>query len=109
MSQYSGKSSSDQTLKRIQEETQRLRRRLTEEDLVPERGNMTSPSKQAAVENAPSIEVSSCGTPFEQAGNSTPASTYIVENSESLTFKDPVPARNRSAHLRTEHEAFKQR
>jgi len=109
MSRYSGKLSSDQTLKRIQEETQRVRRRLTEEDLVPERGTMTSPSRQAAVDDVPSVEVSSCGSPFEQAGNATPTSTYIIENSESLTFKDPVPARNRSAHLRTEHEAFKQR
>jgi len=111
MSQSVGGLSSDQTLKRIQEETQRLRRRLTEEDLsLPDRGSMTSPPKQGrpeGVENAPSIELSTSGRPFEQIG--TPTSGYADESSSSHTFKDPVPPSATSAHLRSEHEAFKQR
>lgn len=104
MSQFAGKSS-DQTLKRIQEETQRVRRRLIEDDLGS--NNMVSPSKHATPEKVPSIELSPSGTPFEQAG--TPSSDYVIENSDSHTFKDPVPARNQSVHLKHEHEAFKQR
>jgi hypothetical protein len=85
MSTFANGLSPDQTLKRIQEETKRVRRRLTEDDHKP--SDRTS-------REATTIDVSPSGAPVEQ----------IIE-----TFKDPVPATNMSSHLKNEHEAFKQR
>lgn len=108
--------SSEEVLKRIQQETQRVRRRLTNDsgDDSIENGNRRHKKEEQYLEeqgvNA-SIEISRSGVPIETTPESYDNSTipYIVEGSESHTFEDPVPARNMSSHLKSEHEAFKQR
>lgn len=65
------------------------------------------PSKSLAAGEIPSIELSPSGTPFEEIEAAPPLLT--VENEDSSKHKDPVPASNMSAHLKNEHEAFKQR
>lgn len=113
-------SSSDGALKRIQEETQRVRRRLTNDSGDDSIENGTYRRRQKQEQNhegkveKPSIEVSRSGVPIEPAntgrsqasGSSVP---YVIEGSESHTFEDPVPVQNMSTHLKNEHESFKQR
>lgn len=113
-------SSPDEVLKRIQQETQRVRRRLTNdsedltESLESQRKSQREGEDRLRAEAYPSIEVSKAGVPVPvelEAANtaSSYSAPFVIENSESQTFEDPVPVRNMSSHLLNEHEAFKQR
>lgn len=129
--QTTGKSS-EEVLRRIQQETQRVRRRLTNDSTDDheslDNGNNNKNSiyreTEAQTTKHPSIEISPSGTPFEGVstpnsvsnrhsnksnGKDFPSIPFVVEGSESHTFDDPVPARNMSTHLKNEHETFKQR
>lgn len=114
-------SSPDEVLKRIKQETQRVRRRLTNDSEEAEKSLVESPrlsqlerENQLQAEAYPSVEVSESGVPVPvdletantRSSNSAP---FVIENSESNAFEDPVPERNMSSHLKSEHEAFKQR
>lgn len=101
---------------RIQKETQRVRRRLT---------NDSEPFQETAVTTTNNHNNSNSRQPkppplqqpqpprtvqYHNNNNNTAADSvpYIVENT-STHIDDPVPVTNMSAHLKNEHEAFKQR
>ena len=123
-------SDSSEVLKRIQKETQRLRRRISndksaysedsntnnlslyddeqsqldEEYHHPDQTSNGKGQEKSESFDHPSIEVTGSGTI-----NPPPKLHYIVDNSTGSVFEDPVPRSNMSSHLKDEHEAFKQR
>jgi hypothetical protein len=113
--------SAEATLKRIQKETERVRKRLTYEAAIDEahKGQEQYQTNPCTSTDYPSIEVAESGavstttrhnTSPDTAG-SPPSSSraFNIEASEGVFFEDPVPARNMSSHLKIEHEAFKAR
>jgi hypothetical protein len=97
--------SSAETLKRIQNETQRVKQRIRNdsERKRPE-------PRQQHVDNNHSIEVSAPNKVHDNAVESPRETrTLVIEKSSRSFFKDPVPANHMSSHLKSEHEAFKAR
>jgi hypothetical protein len=80
--------SSAEVLQRIQDETQRVRSRLSDDSDK----SQVSYSPTKSIKREPSLQ------------------DFIIEPSESSYFEDPVPAQNNmSDHLKSQHEAFKAR
>eukprot|EP00934_Nitzschia_sp_Nitz4_P000571 Nitzschia sp. Nitz4//scaffold139_size61406//2322//5362//NITZ4_006445-RA/size61406-processed-gene-0.48-mRNA-1//1//CDS//3329535807//571//frame0 len=85
---------------RIQKETQRVRRRLTNDsDPVP-----ANYRPRVEVDYPSGVTVHEQATPTAASSGPVP---YIVDNF-SERVDDPVPQANMSSHLRGAHEAFKQ-
>ena len=82
-----------EVIKRLQEETQRLRNRLSDNESNP---SSTSPQKSPGHRSFAELEQES-------------VTFYTVEPPSEKQFKDPVSVREMSNHLKNEHEAFKQR
>jgi phosphatidylinositol 4-kinase len=96
--------SSAATLERIQNETQRVKRRLASDS---ERKQQEQ-QEQHYVYNLHSIEVSAPNRVHDKTVES-PQEALIIEPSTGSYFEDPVPANHMSSHLKSEHEAFKSR
>jgi hypothetical protein len=92
---------SQEVLKRIQKETQRVKRRLAEDSGPKQR------QEQCNNNQHPSFEVTAPhGTVQEVSPNHR---EFLIEASTGSYFEDPVPANQMSNHLKNEHEAFKAR
>lgn len=82
--------SSAEVLQRIQNETQRVRNRLSDDsDKSQVSYQVSSPSK--SIKREDSIQ------------------DFLIDPSSSQFFEDPVPKQNMSDHLKSQHEAFKSR
>jgi hypothetical protein len=93
---------SQEVLIRIQEETKRVKRRLTADSGPKERQE-----EQFNNNHHPSFEVTAPnGTVEEVSPNHR---ELPIEASTGSYFEDPVPANQMSNHLKNEHEAFKAR
>ena len=97
--------SSADTLKRIQKETQRVKRRLTNDsDRTPPQQQQNNHHHQ----NHHPVQVSAPHR-IHQHRQQEKAPELILEPSTGSYFEDPVPANQMSNHLKNEHEAFKAR
>jgi hypothetical protein len=113
--------SAEATLKRIQKETERVRKRLTYEAAIDEahEGQEQYQTNPSTSTDYTSIEVAESGavstttrhntSPDTAASPPSSSRAFVIEASEGVFFEDPVPARNMSSHLKIEHEAFKAR
>jgi hypothetical protein len=99
--------SSAATLERIQNETQRVKRRLASDS---ERKQQQQ-QEQHYVYNLHSIEVSAPNRVHDVHDKAveSPQEALVIEASTGSYFEDPVPANHMSSHLKSEHEAFKAR
>lgn len=122
--QSSTSADSTQVLERIQKETQRVRRRLTNETGSTEGTNKhnqqqqqqqspyrtSTPAQETAIEVTATGQIHTTRSPNNNRNNRHLRPTIdLVDQGPSTRFIDPVPPKTMSAHLKNEHEAFKQR
>ena len=114
---------SQQVLQRIQQETQRVRRRLTNESGGLDERNSTpqkTPTKKQSSHyrqaitgsispEDSSIEVTASGYIHTSSPQQQSGPHYVIDKAPSKRFNDPVPSKIMSSHLKSEHEAFKAR
>ena len=87
-----------EVIKRLQEETQRLRNRLSDNESNPSSTSSPLKSPQKSPGHRSFEELEQVSLTFS-----------TVEPPSEKQFKDPVSVREMSNHLKNEHEAFKQR
>jgi hypothetical protein len=115
--------SSNSTLRRIQEETQRVqarKKRLTpehkhEKNTGVDHLNNRSEQSESSIDHPhrPPILLDAPSGRKRVAKAAAPPppvqTELIVEASEGVYYEDPVPTNQMSTHLKSEHEAFKAR
>jgi hypothetical protein len=90
---------------RYQEETERIKKRLL---TGSSHSNTNHSNNPPPADRAPAVSPTSLEPPSIELIEKTP---YLIETAPSTSnyFADPVPARQMSSHLKSEHEAFKAR
>ena len=107
MDRSNGRGTSSEALERIQRETQRVKNKRRTIDSDRKKPEQHRQRQHQPNYHNPSVEVSAPNhvhTPPRHAEH-----PLNIEPSTGSYFEDPVPARNMSNHLKSEHEAFKAR